>query len=110
VIAVKLDSAGWNWARLLLSDGATANPPVPKNQVLVGLANRTDWPKEIWAQNFCTGRIASVFQSGMNSTPNWMRLDLAVCWSGADTIVFRKPGFWGIKMRIASGCVEAWHI
>jgi hypothetical protein len=25
-----------------------------------------------------------------------MRLDLAVCWSGADTIVFRKPGFWGI--------------
>jgi hypothetical protein len=96
VIAVSLDSAGWNWARLLLSDGAAASPPVPKSQVVVGLANSTSWAKEIWAQNFCMGRIASVFQSGTNTTPNRIRLDRAVCWSGADTIVFRKPGFWGI--------------
>jgi hypothetical protein len=65
--------------------------------VVLGLANQTDWAKEIWAQNFCSGRVASVFQSGTNTTPNRIRLDVAVCWSGADTVVFRKPGalgFW----------------
>jgi hypothetical protein len=69
---------------------------VSKNQALIGLANQTDWAKEIWVENLCAGRTASVFQSGTNSAPNRMRLDQAECWQGADTIVFRKPGFWGI--------------
>lgn len=111
VIAVSLDTARWNWALLLLSDGATANPPVPKSQVVVGLANSTSWAKEIWAQNFCIGRMASVFQSGTNTTPNRIRLDRAVCWSGADTIVFRKPGFLGTWHDVGHyGATEFWQV
>jgi len=109
VIAVRLDSASWNWPLLLLSDGATASPPVAKSQVVVGLAKRTSWAKEICAQNFCTGRIASVFQSGTNTTPNRIRLDHAVCWSGADTIVFRKPGFLGVWHNVGHfGATAFW--
>jgi hypothetical protein len=96
VIAVRLDTPGWNWARLTLSDGALANPPVPKNQVLVGLTNATSWAKEIWADNLCSGRTIAVFQSGTSSTVQRMRLDAPQCWAGADTVVFRKPGFLGI--------------
>jgi hypothetical protein len=95
IIGIALDS-GWNWARLTLRDGATVNPPVPKSQALVGLANSTDWAKEIWADNLCSGRIGSVFQEGTNSTPRRMLLNAPDCWEGTDTIVFRKPGFWGI--------------
>jgi hypothetical protein len=94
-IAVLLDSAPFNVARLILRDGATFNPPVPSNQALVGLANATDWAKEIWAGNLCSGRIGSVFQSGRNSTPRRMLLTRSFCAEGTDTIVFRKPGFFG---------------
>jgi hypothetical protein len=96
IIAVKLDTPGWCWAALTLSDGAAANPPVPKSQVVIGLSNATSWSKEIWADNLCSGRTASVFQSGTSSTVQRMRLDAPQCWAGADTIVFRKPGFLGI--------------
>src|ERR1700751_3036516 len=72
VIAVQLDSAPFNWARLILRNGATFNPPIPRNQVLVGLANGTDWAKEIWSENLCSGRLGSVYQDGPNLTPRRM--------------------------------------
>ena len=96
VIAVQLDSAPFNWARLILRNGATFNPPVPRDQVLVGLANGTDWAKEIWSENLCSGRLGSVYQDGPNLTPRRMLLNMPTCREGTDTIVFRKPGFWGI--------------
>ncbi len=96
VITVALDSAPFNWARLILRNGATFSPPVPRNQVLVGLANGTDWAKEIWSENLCSGRLGSVYQEGPSSTPRRMLLSMPVCREGTDTIVFRKPGFWGI--------------
>lgn len=71
-------------------------PPVPRNQVLVGLANGTDWAKEIWSENVCSGRLGSVYQDGPNLTPRRMLLNMPTCREGTDTIVFRKPGFWGI--------------
>jgi hypothetical protein len=95
-IGVLFDSAPFNEGRLIVRDGSTFNPPVRKDQALVGLANATDWAKEIWADNLCSGRIGSVFQEGTNATPRRMLLDRAVCREGADTIVFRKPGFFGI--------------
>jgi hypothetical protein len=96
IIAVALDNVPWNVARLRLRNGATAQPPVPENQVLVGLANGTDWPKEIWAANLCSGRLGSVYQEGPNSIPRRLLLDAPSAREGADTIVFRKPGFFGI--------------
>lgn len=95
VIAVYLDSAPFNAARLILRNGATFDPPVPRNQVLVGLANATEWAKEIWAENLCSGRTGSVYQEGPNGTPRRMLLTMPACREGADTIVFRKPGLWG---------------
>jgi hypothetical protein len=32
---------------------------------------------------------------------NRIRLDAPGCWEGADTIVFPKPGFWGVWHDIA---------
>jgi hypothetical protein len=66
------------------------------DQVLIRLANATDWAKEIWAFNLCSGRLGSVFQEDPNSTPRSMLLSRASCREGADSIVFRKPGFFGI--------------
>jgi hypothetical protein len=96
VIAVALDSAPFNYARLILRNGATFDPPVRRDQVLVGLANATDWAKEIWADNLCSGRLASVYQDGPDTTPHRMLLGVPNCRDGTDTIVFRKPGFFGI--------------
>jgi hypothetical protein len=96
LIAVFLDVQGWNAAQLHLWNGATNNPPVPKNQVLVGLANATEWPKEIWADNLCSGRIGSVYHEQVNPTYRRMLLDAPDCYNGADTIVFRKPGLFGV--------------
>jgi len=95
VIAVALDSAPFNWARLVLRNGATWNPPVLRSQVLVGLANETDWAKEIEAFNLCSDRIGAVYQAGPNGTPRRMLLSAPDCREGADTIVFNKPGFLG---------------
>src|SRR5829696_5560613 len=66
-------------------------------------------PLDTHTPTFCTGRIASVFQSGTNTTPNRIRLDHAVCWSGADTIVFRKPGFLGVWHNVGHfGATAFW--
>jgi hypothetical protein len=99
--AVFLDVEGWNAVALQVWNGATNNPPVPKNQVLVGLANKTDWPKEIWADNLCSGRIASVYHEQRNPTFRRMLLDAPDCYDGADTIVFRKPGLFGIWHEVS---------
>jgi hypothetical protein len=96
VIAVALDSAPWNYARLVLRNGATFDPPVPKNQMLIGLGNATEWAKEIWSFNLCSGRLGSVYHDGHNLTPRRMLLSAPNCHEGADTVVFRKPGFFGI--------------
>jgi hypothetical protein len=95
-IAVVLDGPAWNWARLILHDGATFDPPVSKNETVIGLANETDWAKEIWFDNLCSGRTGSLFVSGFDLEPRRTRLSPAGCYSGTDTIVFRKPGFFGI--------------
>jgi hypothetical protein len=94
-IAVALDAAPFNWARLELRNGEVWSPPVPRSQVLVGLANSTDWDKEIEAFNLCSGRIGSVYQSGRNILPRRMLLSVPNCREGADTIVFHKPGAFG---------------
>jgi hypothetical protein len=91
-----LDSAPFNMARVIVADGATFSPPVSMTEALIGLANATSWDKEIWADNLCSGRIGSVFQAGTNATARRMLLQQAVCREGADTVVFRKPGFFGI--------------
>ena len=100
VIAMWIDN--WNVLQLKVFNGATSDPPVPKNQVDVGLKAVTDWPKEIWANNLCFGRASAVFHPGNSQTAmNRLRLDEPVCWEGIDTIVFRKPGFWGVWHDIA---------
>lgn len=96
VIAVALDLAPWNYARLLVFDGARRNPPILRTQTLIGLDNVTDWPKEIYSYNLCSGRVAAVNQNGPSRDVHRMLVDRAVCASGADTIVFRKPGFFGV--------------
>ncbi len=94
-IGIQLDVARFNAAELQLRNGATWSPPVPRSQVLVGLANDTDWAKEIEAFNLCSGRIGSVYQSGRNAVPHRMLLSAPNRREGADTIVFHKPGFAG---------------
>lgn len=101
IIATFLDNSHVDAARLLLQDGSTFDPPIPKNQMLVGLANDTDWAKEIWAENLCSGRLGSVQQDGTNSVPRRMLLQQPDCTEGADTVVFRKPGFLGIWEDVA---------
>ena len=99
IVALRMDP--WCYARMRIANGATASPPVPKNQALIGLANLTSWAKEIWASNLCIGRVASVSQSGTNAIPVRMLLDMPSCNQGMDTIVFRKPGFLGIWHDVA---------
>jgi hypothetical protein len=101
LIAVFLDVQGWNAAALHVWDGATNNPPIPKNQVLVGLANGTSWPKEIWADNLCSGRVSSVYHETTNASYRRMLLGSPDCYNGADTIVFRKPGLFGIWHEVS---------
>lgn len=92
-VLARLDSAPFNYARLIIEDGTRHDPPVPSGQVLVGLANQTDWAKEIWTFNLCSGRLGSVYQEGTNPTARTMLLSRPSGREGADTIVFRKPGF-----------------
>jgi len=96
LIAVFLDVQGWNAAQLHVWDGSAISPPVPRNQVLLGLANGTSWPKEVWADNLCSGRVASVYQETTNPNFRRMLLDAPDCYDGVDTVVFRKPGLFGI--------------
>jgi hypothetical protein len=78
--------------RLLVEPGAPFG--IGANQTQVGLASSVSWAKEIVAWNLCRGRLSSVFQATTNSTPTFMLLQRGC--DGADTIIFRKPGFLGI--------------
>jgi hypothetical protein len=69
-------------------------------QMQVGLASSVSWAKEIYAWNLCRGRLASVHQSGPNSTPSFMMLTRGC--NGADTIIFTKPQFGGIWADVAN--------
>lgn len=93
VIAVKLDTPGWNWARLVLADGAPAG--IGLTTVRAGLANTTPWAKEMVTWNLCRGRGLAAYQGGTNATPAVIQFDTAQCNSGANTLTFHKPGFLG---------------
>jgi hypothetical protein len=80
--------------RIQIDDGSEAG--VGASEIKVGLNSRVAWAKEIWALNYCRGRTASVFCSSATSIPSWMRLDKGMCFSGAHTIVFRKPKAFGL--------------
>lgn len=67
-------------------------------EIRVGLASAVSWAKEIVAWHLCRGRLSTVFQEGTNSTANFMLLERGC--DGADTIIFRKPGFLGIWVDV----------
>lgn len=73
---------------------------IPRDEMVVGLASRVRWAKEIYAWNLCRGKLASVHQSGPNTTPTYMLLRQE-CY-GAHTIVFTKPQFWGVWADVAN--------
>lgn len=64
------------------------------SDMLVGLASKVDWAKEIVSWNLCRGQLASVFQAQASGSPNFMQLERGC--DGADTILFRMPSFFGI--------------
>jgi hypothetical protein len=68
------------------------------SEMLVGLASKVSWAKEIVSWNLCRGRLSSVFQAQASGSPNFMQLERGC--DGADTILFNKPftlGFWGTR-------------
>jgi hypothetical protein len=97
-VGIVLDSATFNGGVFALRNGATADPPLTRSETLIGLTNSTDWPKQIWATNLCSGRVKSVFQRGRNAIAHQMPLIRLSCRQGIDTLEFSKPGFFG-----------AWH-
>ena len=78
--------------RLVVEPGAQFG--VGPGQMLVGLATTVNWAKEIYAWNLCRGKLASVHQSGPNTTPTFMLLTRGC--DGADTIIFTKPQTFGV--------------
>jgi hypothetical protein len=78
--------------RLKVEDGAPFG--VGSSDMLVGLASEVNWAKEIVSWNLCRGQLASVFQAQASGSPNFMQLGRGC--DGADTILFRKPGFFGV--------------
>lgn len=84
--------------RLVVEPGAGFG--VGPGQMLVGLATTVNWAKEIYAWNLCRGKLASVHQSGPNTTPSFMLLTRGC--DGADTIIFTKPQFGGVWADVAN--------
>jgi len=70
------------------------------SDMLVGLASKVDWAKEIVSWNLCRGRLASVFQAQASGSPNFMQLERGC--NGADTILFNKPEYFGVWDTIAN--------
>ena len=67
---------------------------VSAGQMQVGLISAVSWAKEIYAYNFCSGRLpGGLSQSGPGSTSFMM---LTRGCGGAQTIVFRKPQLGGV--------------
>lgn len=81
---------------------------VGPGETIVEFVNEVVSDKEIWAWNSCQGRLATLFQPGLQPgqtpTVNSVRLSLtrpAIFGDpGPTTLVFRKPGFFGIWMDI----------
>jgi hypothetical protein len=84
--------------RLIVEPGAPFG--IGPSEMQVGLASTVTWAKEIYAWNLCRGKVASVSQSGPNTTPSFMLLTRGC--NGADTIVFTKPQFLGIWADVAN--------
>jgi hypothetical protein len=96
VIAIALDNAPFNYAKLTLENGAPDG--VTAGQVLIGLANGTDWAKEVWYWNSCVGNLMVIRQTGPNLTPNFMQVNIDLPPyppNAIPSMVFRKPGFLG---------------
>jgi hypothetical protein len=91
-----LDNAPFNYAKLTLENGAPDG--VTAGQVLIGLANGTDWAKEVWYWNSCVGNLMVIRQTGPNLTPNFMQVNIDLPPyppNAIPSMVFRKPGFLG---------------
>jgi hypothetical protein len=63
------------------------------SQMLVSLASKVPWAKEIVAWNAVRGRLSSVYQPGPSTVPTTMLLTRDC--EGADTIIFRAPKAFG---------------
>jgi hypothetical protein len=91
-ITVFLDDAPFNIAHLLLESGGPMG--LSRDQILLGLANETDWEKEIWTWNRCDGRALGVRRAGQIQAPQSIILNRRQ-GRETSTLVFRKPGFLG---------------
>lgn len=67
-------------------------PGLTKDEVIVGLATRVDWAKEIVAWNACTGAVSRLHQAINGALPVEMRVRRI----DAHTLVFRKPKLFGV--------------
>jgi hypothetical protein len=97
IFAVALDNAPWNWAALKIEDGAPDS--VAPNQVLLGLANKTDWAKEVYYWNSCAGQKVSVHQSGPSDIATYMSISIDMPPyppNPIPSLLFRKPGWFGV--------------
>jgi hypothetical protein len=94
-LGVVLDSGAFNQGVFTLRNGVAADPPLARSETLIGLTNSTDWAKQIWATNLCSGRVKSVFQRGRNAIAHQMPLIRLSCRQGIDTLEFSKPGYFG---------------
>jgi hypothetical protein len=95
-IAVYLDNAPFNIARLDVYDGAPYS--LAENEFILGLANATTWAKKIYYWQSCVGRVVSVSQSGKSSVPDEARIAIDMPPyppSPIPSLLFRKPGFLG---------------
>jgi hypothetical protein len=74
------------------------DPSLTNCQMLVGLSVQPGmWNKEVLAWNYCLGTsVSSVAAGGQNTGPNYMLIQKAQCFSGANTLLLRKAKFLGI--------------
>jgi hypothetical protein len=78
-------------------------------QVLVRFGTQTAWDKELVAREFCgLGDIGRLFAPGGRTNPGSLLINRSFPGSpGADTLVFRKPGFLGWWIDSASFTVSS---
>jgi hypothetical protein len=83
----------------VISVAVSATSPVPltSGQVLVRFGTLTGWDKEVVAHEFCgLGDVGRLFARGGTTNPASLLLSRSFPGSpGADTLIFRKPGFLG---------------
>ncbi|WP_433359467.1 hypothetical protein [Streptosporangium sp. CA-115845] len=100
VFAVQLDDNAWNWARLTIGDGGSAiNGPLAANEMELGLANDTDWAKELWYWNTGAGPRVRLYKSGVAATPSVRTVAIdppPYPPNSIPSLIFKKPGVFGI--------------